>query len=183
MSMNNWQQPGCGCNAQRRPNCNSNNNVTHPSCARNRAPGQPSCNMHHTPGCSSGSMNQAPGRPSPCQTPRRSGDFDRSQRPSRPNDCNCPCSKPEKPVMSRAQLLNYINEVSFAKDDILLYLDTHPCDCEALEYCRKHVEMRNKALKEYAKHYGPLTIDTTDDAASESWEWVMQPWPWEGGAC
>lgn len=101
----------------------------------------------------------------------------------RPTDCNCHYTKPEKPVMSRAQLLNYINEVSFAKDDILLYLDTHPFDCEALDYCRKHVEMRNKALKEYAKHYGPLTIDTTDDTASESWEWVMQPWPWEGGAC
>lgn len=85
--------------------------------------------------------------------------------------------------MSRAQLLNFINEVSFAKDDMLLYLDTHPCDKKALAFCRKQVELRNKALKEYAKHYGPLTIDCTDDVASDSWEWVMQPWPWEGGAC
>ncbi len=96
------------------------------------------------------------------------------------------CQKQEpqrKPAMTRVQLLNYINEVSFAKDEMLLYLDTHPCDKEALAFCRKHVEMRNKALKEYAKHYGPLTIDCTDDVASDSWEWVMQPWPWEGGAC
>ena len=30
---------------------------------------------------------------------------------------------------SKAQLLQRINEVSFAVNDILLYLDTHPC-CE-----------------------------------------------------
>ena len=32
---------------------------------------------------------------------------------------------------NRMQLLQKINEVSFAVDDILLYLDTHPC-CEDL---------------------------------------------------
>ena len=29
---------------------------------------------------------------------------------------------------SGKQLLNRINQVSFAVDDLLLYLDTHPCD-------------------------------------------------------
>ncbi|MGN0360961.1 MAG: spore coat protein CotJB, partial [Hominisplanchenecus sp.] len=31
-------------------------------------------------------------------------------------------------------MLQYINEVSFAVNDISLYLDTHPCDQEAMEY-------------------------------------------------
>lgn len=143
-------------------------------------------NRQAYPGCgcqqnrSGYGMNPSCGHPGGSAQNRGQSSYRPSARP------NCSCEKSEsskKQVMSRTQLLNYINEVSFAKDEMLLYLDTHPCDKEALEFCRKHVEMRNKALKEYAKHYGPLTIDTTDDAASESWEWVMQPWPWEGGAC
>lgn len=82
--------------------------------------------------------------------------------------------------MSRQQLLNHINEVSFAVVDISLYLDTHPDDTEAMQYFREQSHMRNMAMNDYAKMYGPLTIDTADDAASESWEWVTQPWPWEG---
>ena len=35
---------------------------------------------------------------------------------------------------SREQLLNMVNEVSFAVDDIKLYLDTHPEDEEALAF-------------------------------------------------
>lgn len=81
---------------------------------------------------------------------------------------------------AREQLLNTINQVSFAVDDIKLYLDTHPEDEKALEFFREKVMIRNEALKEYAAHYGPLTIDTGDDTCSRQWDWVMQPWPWEG---
>lgn len=74
-----------------------------------------------------------------------------------------------------------INEVSFAVNDIALYLDTHPDDENALAYYREKVMVRNEALREYASHYGPLTIDTANDDCSRQWNWVMQPWPWEGG--
>ena len=36
--------------------------------------------------------------------------------------------------MNRNQLLQWINEVSFAVTDISLYLDTHPDDKEALAF-------------------------------------------------
>ncbi|MGI6093853.1 MAG: spore coat protein CotJB [Lachnospiraceae bacterium] len=85
---------------------------------------------------------------------------------------------------SKQQLMNTINEVSFAVNDILLYLDTHPDDTNALAFYRAKMKVRKEALREYAELYGPLTIDTADDASSQSWEWVMQPWPWEGkGGC
>ncbi|MEE0568070.1 spore coat protein CotJB [Clostridium sp.] len=32
------------------------------------------------------------------------------------------------------KLLRFIYEVGFAIDDVVLYLDTHPCDKQALEY-------------------------------------------------
>ena len=85
---------------------------------------------------------------------------------------------------SREVLLKRINEVSFAVSDILLFLDTHP-DCqEALAFYQKNVAIRKEALAEYARLYGPLTIDTADDTCSRSWEWVQQPFPWEvKGGC
>lgn len=81
---------------------------------------------------------------------------------------------------TREELLNTINEVSFAVNDITLYLDTHPEDQEAMEFFREKVMMRKEAMEEYARRFCPLTIDTADDDCSRRWEWVMQPWPWEG---
>ena len=85
--------------------------------------------------------------------------------------------------LSQPQLLNLINNVSFAVDDIHLFLDSHPKNQEALAYFHEHSALRNAALKEYARRFGPLTIDTANDTASKSWEWIEQKCPWEGGNC
>jgi spore coat protein JB len=82
--------------------------------------------------------------------------------------------------MTQEQLLLHITEVSFVITDMLLYLDTHPDEQQALDFIKDHIVMRNNALKIYSRLYGPLTIDTADDNASNSWEWVNTPWPWEG---
>lgn len=85
---------------------------------------------------------------------------------------------------SRCQLLKRIDQISFAVNDMHLYLDTHPCDQKALTYCKELVTERNKLLKEYADAYGPLTIDCTAQDNSDSWKWAQQPFPWEKeGAC
>ena len=85
--------------------------------------------------------------------------------------------------VNRRQLMNHINQVSFAVDDVKLYLDTHPCDTAALEYFHKMSRQRNEALKEYAAAYGPLTIDTAKDSCTERWNWINEPWPWQEGGC
>ena len=107
----------------------------------------------------------------------------------RTSDC-CPetvytreCPVPEIPTGNQRQLFHFINEVSFAAYEAFLFLDTHPDDRSALAYFHKYNQLRNTALKEYAKHYGPLTISTADDCSSKCWEWMNQPWPWEGGFC
>ena len=85
---------------------------------------------------------------------------------------------------SRQQLMARINEVSFAVNDMNLYLDTHPCDEKALVYCRELVQERKKLLKEYAEIYGPLTIDSTVWTEESVWKWMEQPFPWETeGGC
>ena len=86
--------------------------------------------------------------------------------------------------MFPARSLQRIDQVSFAVNDMTLYLDTHPCDEKALTYCHELVQERKKLLKEYAEAYGPLIIDITDQTGESIWKWMEQPFPWEKeGAC
>lgn len=84
---------------------------------------------------------------------------------------------------SRKELMEHINEVSFAVDDVKLYLDTHPCDEDALSYFKEYSRKRNEALKEYAEKYGPLTVDTAMYSCNDNWNWIDEPWPWQEGGC
>ena len=70
---------------------------------------------------------------------------------------------------NRRSLLQNITEISFAAYDTLLFLDTHPDD--------------QQAMAEYGRQFGPLTVDCASVAAGNHWQWINQPWPWEGGAC
>lgn len=81
----------------------------------------------------------------------------------------------------REKLCRYIQEVSFALLDCGLYLDTHPCDQEALEYYEKYQKLRKEALKEYQRCFGPLLLDSVN--TTKGWGWTEGPWPWEGGCC
>lgn len=81
--------------------------------------------------------------------------------------------------MEKKKLLRYIQEVGFAIDDIVLYLDTHPCDEEALQYYSKYKKLYHEAAKEYTKYYGPLQNENV--MVDGRWTWVERPWPWEGG--
>lgn len=82
-------------------------------------------------------------------------------------------------VNDRKTLLNKIDAVSFAIDDVKLYLDTHPCDEQALMYYDAHKKLRHQYVEEYTKCFGPLTADNVDTC--NYWTWVNKPWPWERG--
>ena len=83
--------------------------------------------------------------------------------------------------MNQAQLLHWINMVSFAVVDITLYLDPHPEAEEALKYFNHYADLRRTAMSAYAEKYGPLTID--DANPDNYWSWSAVPLPWEGGMC
>ncbi len=83
---------------------------------------------------------------------------------------------------TRQQMLQWVNMVSFAVTEANLYLDTHPDDAAALAYFQEYSRLRNQALEDYASMFGPLTVDTAK-GSRKKWEWVNNPWPWEGGAC
>ena len=62
-------------------------------------------------------------------------------------------------------------------DDTVLFLDTHPCDKEALCYYEQLKKERRDAVREYTQKYGPLSKYDVEDSCY--WEWVKDPWPWE----
>lgn len=78
----------------------------------------------------------------------------------------------------RASLMNQINEASFAVDDVALFLDTHPNDIAAMQYYQNVVAMRKNAIDAYERQFGPLMIDSVN---GQTWDWVTEKWPWEGG--
>ena len=86
---------------------------------------------------------------------------------------------------SRKEMLDWINVVSFAVDDVKLFLDSHP-DCpEALSYFQEMKEQRNQALKEYADCFGHPYHRHRQPRVSErrNLEMGQGAWPWQEGGC
>ena len=96
-------------------------------------------------------------------------------------------------MADRRQMLKEIDEVSFAVNDLTLYLDTHPLDTEALTLFSEAAKKRKQLLESYAKDYEPLTVDCvcpdtgnetdayTGYAGQKHFTWSDGPLPWEGG--
>ncbi len=80
-------------------------------------------------------------------------------------------------MTDKATLMKRINMLSFAVDEAVLFLDTHPEDREALRFYHEMNAQRQKAVAEYTAEYGPLTAGSVTNA--ERWTWVDSPWPWQ----
>ncbi len=72
-----------------------------------------------------------------------------------------------------------INIVSFHMDDTRLFLNTHPCDREAMCYYEKLHKLRCELMNEYVAKYGPMSAYQYKEA--ESWAWTDGAQPWEKG--
>lgn len=70
-----------------------------------------------------------------------------------------------------------LSQVSFAMDDLRLFLDTHNDCCEALEMYNQLREKRDSIVKKYEACIGPVNF--YDAGGTDFWNWVEQPWPWE----
>lgn len=81
-----------------------------------------------------------------------------------------------KPTCEREVLLFKIMELDFAVNDLNLYLDLHPEDEEIYEKFRKYTKECLELKDEYARKYGPLTLDQTP---SNTYDWMKNPWPWD----
>ncbi|WP_310602289.1 spore coat protein CotJB [Anaerosporobacter sp.] len=81
-------------------------------------------------------------------------------------------------VINKERLFNKIQTVSFAMEDVRLYLDTHPEDMAAYEYYEAYKKIRTKAVNQYNRFYDSL--DVYSIKREEYLSWNDRPWPWEG---
>ena len=81
------------------------------------------------------------------------------------------------PKTKKEELLLEIMELSFAINDLNLYLDLYPTDKEMLEKFNKLVEISCQKEIEYVKAYGPLEV--IDSNSKTNFDWIKNPWPWE----
>ena len=78
------------------------------------------------------------------------------------------------------KLLKEISILDFAVVEIVLFLDTHPCNQEAMRFFSYYNRLKKDKIKEYTALYGPLTLDQAKQTGND-FLWTVQPWPWEGG--
>ncbi len=81
-----------------------------------------------------------------------------------------------KPTTEREALLYKIMEMEFAVNDLNLYLDLHPEDMMIYEKFKMYVKECMHLKEEYARIYGPLTLDEVN---KNTYEWLKNPWPWD----
>lgn len=81
-------------------------------------------------------------------------------------------NKAEKPVTPLTEL----QSMSFALQELALYLDTHREDREALELYRTMQQMYAQCREQYETTCGPLTHMSP---VVDEYKWLCDPWPWE----
>ena len=79
--------------------------------------------------------------------------------------------------MQKQELLRMLSAASFAAVDTHLFLDTHPCNKEALAVLQKNTKEAAMLRDEYERRFGPLRPQ--DVFGDTSFEWVNGPWPWD----
>ena len=72
-----------------------------------------------------------------------------------------------KPSTEREVLLYKIMEMDFAVNDLNLYLDLHPEDSAIYEQFKMYVKECIRLKDEYAKKYGPLTLEQVNSNTYE----------------
>lgn len=78
---------------------------------------------------------------------------------------------------NRTQLLHQIMALTFTQNDLVLFLDTHPDNQNALRAYHQVTPQLAELREFYQANYGPLTV--SEVTCRNEWNWIHSPWPWE----
>ena len=76
------------------------------------------------------------------------------------------------------RLMKEIQLCTFSLVEANLYLDTHPCDQEALRFYQKTEKRLQELREQYEEKYGKIAAG---EDGQLRWAWVDNPWPWQMG--
>lgn len=80
--------------------------------------------------------------------------------------------------MNREKLLNKLTMLDFMATDLHLYLDTHPCDEEAINKYNETIKEANDVRCEYEDLFGSL-CSFRSVSNEKRFNWIDSPWPWQ----
>jgi len=72
-----------------------------------------------------------------------------------------------------------IASYDFALHEMVLYLDTHPDDRNALRQRDSYLQKRREIIAQYEQYFGTYIEQPNDVSGTQSWEWISDPWPWD----
>lgn len=76
--------------------------------------------------------------------------------------------------------LTDVQALKFAAHELALYLDTHPCDEEAIRLYNAYRTAANERSAEFCRTEYPLTQSCNTENTCR-YAWVDDPWPWQTG--
>ena len=82
-------------------------------------------------------------------------------------------------MTNKEKAMKRVQAYSFALVEATLYLDGHPTDKRAIKYYNDMKAEYERAVEEYEKDHGPLTLGSNHTTENNTWQWVNHPWPWQ----
>ena len=79
----------------------------------------------------------------------------------------------------KAKLQKKIHELDFALHELVLFLDSHPKNRQAMELMCEYRDKRSKLISDYEQRFGKYIVTVSDVPMSGRWEWLDSPWPWD----
>lgn len=80
-------------------------------------------------------------------------------------------------AVNREELMKRIQEVQFTMIDLMLYLDTHPCDSFAVERYNMAAEELHDLQMLYSEKFGPIMWGSINEG--DTWLWAEEDFPWD----
>lgn len=77
---------------------------------------------------------------------------------------------------NRAALMKEVQIAQFSLIETNLYLDTHPCDEDAMKALDYYAEKLSDAMEKYEEQFGSLTAGS---CIGTPFDWIKEPFPWE----
>lgn len=78
--------------------------------------------------------------------------------------------------MQKSTPMMELQTLAFVLHELVLYLDTHRDDHEALELFKSMQKMYAEGRERYERECGPLTHMSP---MNDGFHWISDPWPWE----
>lgn len=74
--------------------------------------------------------------------------------------------------------LEEIQTADFVVHELVLYLDTHPTDQQALTQYNQFSQYSKQLKRAFEAQFGPLQ-QGSPNRSSSTWTWNNSPWPWQ----